>query len=132
MTDLIDLKACMITDGNRQRLGTLLRAARRDGRVAKLILDRLEEKLELSMAAADGDIPNDLVVMNSQFRVRYRDDGQTAQLMLVYPDAANSTGECVCVFSPLGCELLGRQVGESIQFEAAGCTRQLQLTDVLF
>ena len=49
MTDLIDLKACMITDGNRQRLGTLLRGARRDGKVARLILDRLEEKLELAM-----------------------------------------------------------------------------------
>lgn len=101
-------------------------------------LDRLEELLESPEMAANpgaaalaseleranvvepGEMPANVVTMNS--RVTCVDDvgGGTHQLTLVYPRDADVDRHRVSVLAPVGTALLGLSVGQSIDWNVPG------------
>jgi len=92
------------------------------------------ETLETELLRADvldsGQIPADVVTMNS--RVRFEDDGDVREITLVYPqDAAADQGR-VSVLAPIGTALLGLAVGDSIEWKLPAGMRRIRVLGVTY
>ncbi|WP_297836478.1 nucleoside diphosphate kinase regulator [Pseudomonas sp.] len=72
------------------------------------------------------EVPAGLVTMNSRVHCREESSGKDYHLKLVYPQDAGADGT-VSVLAPVGCALLGLQVGQHIAWPAPG-GKTLKLT----
>ncbi|MCR6496781.1 nucleoside diphosphate kinase regulator [Thermomonas sp. S9] len=83
----------------------------------------LREELERAELVEPGDMPNDVITMNSTALVQVIDDQQHVreyELTLVYPRDADGNGEKVSILAPVGSALLGLRVGDSIDWPLPG------------
>lgn len=88
--------------------------------------EALRQELSRATIVEPGQIPNDLVTMNSTARVEDETTGEAHALTLVYPREADGTPGKVSVFAPVGSAMLGLRIGQSIEWQVpAG--RQLRL-----
>ena len=77
-------------------------------------LDGLRTELDRAEVREAGDMPPDVITMNSRARVREHPSGRERELTLVYP---GSSGEgCVSILTPAGSALLGLSVGQKIDW----------------
>lgn len=75
--------------------------------------DALLYELDRALVVPDGRIPNDAVRMGST--VHYRtSEGDTRQVVLVYPAEANISEGRISVLTPVGAALIGLSTGQSI------------------
>jgi regulator of nucleoside diphosphate kinase len=82
-------------------------------------LDFFRRKLRRSQAVPVGDVPNDVITMNSRFALLDDHTGETICYTLVYPeDTAPHQGR-VSVLSPMGTVLYGAKVGEKVCWMAS-------------
>ncbi|WQG59606.1 nucleoside diphosphate kinase regulator [Pseudomonas sp. RTB3] len=83
-------------------------------------LDRAEQ------VVGHEEVPAGVVTMNSRVHCREESSGKDYHLTLVYPQDAGAEGT-VSVLAPVGCALLGLQVGQHIDWPAPG-GKTLKLT----
>lgn len=93
------------------------------------------ERLEAEIARADvrepGEIPADVVTMNSNVSVLDESSGVERTVRVVYPHDAGGGEACVSVLAPVGAALLGLRVGDAIDWPLpGGRTTRLRLTRV--
>ena len=105
--------------------------------VSRLDCDRLDTLLETALAAgidtsglqreldrADivepGQVPSDVITMNSVIRFVDEGSGAEREVTLVYPRDANGSAERVSILAPVGSALLGLRVGASIAWPLPG------------
>jgi len=81
---------------------------------------QLEHELVRAHVVARGEIPADIVTMNS--RVVFEDEGtgEHREVTLVYPGSADIDAGKISVLTPVGTALLGLRVGQSIDWELPG------------
>ncbi len=94
---------------------------------------RLAAELDRATVVAAGEVPLDVVTMNS--RVVFEDEaGARREVLLVYPPAAvDGAADRVSVLSPVGMALFGLAVGEVIDWPMPeGGTRRLRIVAVLY
>ena len=83
----------------------------------------LREELERAELVEPGEMPDDVITMNSTALVKVIDDQEQAheyELTLVYPRDADGSSDKVSILAPVGSALLGLSVGQSIEWEAPG------------
>jgi regulator of nucleoside diphosphate kinase len=83
----------------------------------------LQEELERAEIAEPGQMPADIITMNSTARVRLEEAGQGShehELTLVYPRDADGSAEKVSILAPVGSALLGLRVGDAIDWPMPG------------
>jgi regulator of nucleoside diphosphate kinase len=95
------------------------------------------ELLETEIARADvrepGEVPADVVTMNSEVVCVDELSGSERRLRLVYPEAAGSSAQAVSVLAPVGAALLGLSRGQSIDWPMpGGRTARLTVNAVLY
>ena len=94
--------------------------------------DKLTSALE-SADVVDADLaPEDLVTMNSTVLLAEKSDGKQWTVTLVYPDDIDLVADGISVLDPRGMALLGRRVGELIQWSADGLRRKVRIDDVVY
>ena len=79
----------------------------------------LREELARAELTEPGNMPADVITMNSTAKVQVVDDQQHAheyELTLVYPRDADGSADKVSIFAPVGSALLGLRVGDSIDW----------------
>lgn len=80
--------------------------------------------LEAEIARADiveaGDIPPDVVTMNSTVTFDMAESGKQFQLTLVYPKDLDGSADKVSVFAPVGSSLLGLSIGDELVWPSVG------------
>ncbi|OHB64000.1 MAG: hypothetical protein A2Y77_07410 [Planctomycetes bacterium RBG_13_62_9] len=106
-----------MTEHDSRRLQALLTAARATQPEMEGSLRILERLLETADVVASEDVPDDIVTMNSQVRLRNDDDGREMVLSLVFPeDARGSDFDKVklSILTHTGLSMLGRKVGDTI------------------
>ncbi len=92
--------------------------------------DALRTELDRAEVVEPGDMPGDIVTMNTTARFA-DDDGTDYTLTLVYPDAAGKPGT-VSIMAPVGSALLGLKVGQSIEWRLPGGKQtRLRVLEVL-
>src|SRR5690606_15608470 len=94
------------------------------------VAEQLETELERARITPLRDVPEDVVVMNSELEYEDVTTGQRRRLRLVYPHEADSSKGHVSVLAPLGCALLGLRVQQEIDWHMPGGMRRIRVVSV--
>jgi regulator of nucleoside diphosphate kinase len=125
------LPTIIITHQDRDRLALLVDAHADDSDNG--LVDSLDQEINRARIVEPGDMPPDVVTMNS--RVVFRDDtSQTMQTVtLVYPGQENSLEGRISILTPVGAALLGLSEGQHISYATPdGRQKSLTLLKVLY
>jgi len=113
----------IISQRDAARLEAMLESpALRNTPAAESLLDELTR----AEVVPDGQLPADVVRMESVVECEDEHGGERHLLTLVYPQDADVSAGRVSVLAPVGSALLGLGVGQSIDWAAPG-GRQLRL-----
>lgn len=82
--------------------------------------ESLENELARATILDPQDIPPTVVTMNSTVRVQLGNSAEEKELKLVYPGTFIPGTECVSIFAPVGCALLGLAEGDKMQWARPG------------
>lgn len=121
-----------ITEQDHDRLMQLLQGARQRRQRDLAHVEQLEAELDRAHVVAAGEIPPDVVTMNSQAALRDLDTGGELVLTLVFPHEADVDQQKVSVLAPLGTAVLGYRSGDVIEWQVPGGTRRLRVERVLY
>lgn len=95
------------------------------------VAEQLEAELERARVVPLADVPEDVVVMNSEFEYEELATQRRRRLHLVYPQDADSSAGRVSILAPLGCALLGLRAGQEIDWHMPGGLRRLRVLSVM-
>ena len=94
------------------------------------VTELLEVELERARVVPLSEVPDDVIVMNSELEYEDVATRQQRRLRLVYPHDANSNLGRVSIMAPLGCALLGLRIGQEIDWRMPGGLRRLRVLSV--
>lgn len=117
--------AIILTEKDYQRLNFII------SELSSAEIEDLEIELERAKIVADGDVPGNVVTMNS--KVEYQD--MTSQkvniVQLVYPENSSIEDRRVSILSPLGSALIGLSEGQELNWRFPnGKTHRLKIIKV--
>ena len=93
----------------------------------------LEAEIARARVVADGDVPANVVTMNSTVRFKVASPDSEFSLTLVYPRDADGSSEKVSVLAPVGSALLGLGEGDEIKWPMpAGGVLQVKIIEVTY
>lgn len=93
----------------------------------------LGDELARANVVAPGDMPADVVSMDSVVTCLDENSGESRLLTLVYPQDADADQGKVSVLAPVGSALLGLSVGQHIDWPApGGRTLRLKVTGIQY
>lgn len=94
--------------------------------------ENLQEKLDRAEIVEPKKIPEDVITMNSQIRLRNLDTGEEMTYWLVFPDKTNVSPNALSVLAPMGTALLGYKEGDMIELDVPGGTKKLLVLEVIY
>ena len=94
------------------------------------VAEQLEVELDRARVLPLSEVPDDVIVMNSELEYEDVATRQHRRLRLVYPHEANSNAGRVSIMAPLGCALLGLRIGQEIDWRMPGGLRRLRVLSV--
>jgi regulator of nucleoside diphosphate kinase len=122
----------VVTTEDHQRLETLLTSS-----TVRLIsgsarVDELQSELIRAQIVPCGNVPADVVTMNSTVSLRDLDTNEVETYTLVYPDRADIANCKLSVLAPIGTAVLGYRVGDEFQWRVPERWRRLRVEQVMF
>ena len=122
-----------ISETDRERLGNLIELVRNQGERTNLsYVNKLEDELEFAEVVAPEDIPGDVVTMRSKVRLKDVDTKEESVYKIVFPSEANTEEGEISVLAPMATALLGYKSGATVEFQAPGRVRRLQIVEILY
>jgi regulator of nucleoside diphosphate kinase len=119
----------VLTKFDHSRLRGLLQVMRERGNAEPRNLGALELKLRRAELVSPECVPSDVITMNSIIGLHDQQTGHHFSLRLVFPGSLAREGS-VPVLSPLGIALLGRRVGELLQWAIPTGRQRLSIESV--
>lgn len=96
------------------------------------VLSELERQLEESQAMRSESIPDDVVTMNSTVHLISETSGARLIRTVVYPEDVELVDDGVSVLDVLGSSLIGREMGDSVEWETPGDRGPWRITEIVF
>lgn len=95
--------------------------------------DALRAELDRAAIVEPGEVPPDVVTMNSTVRFSMVDSKEDFSLTLVYPRDADGSAGKLSILAPVGGALLGLAVGNVIEWpRPGGGAMQLTIAEVVY
>ena len=130
--EIMKKRILIISDADRERLEALIDSARMDTRVREDYLAALEGELSRARVVPAGNVPADVVTMNSIVSLRDLDSKEMEELELVYPADADMAHNRISVLAPIGTAILGYRLGDVIEWRVPAGLRRLRVEEVLY
>jgi regulator of nucleoside diphosphate kinase len=121
-----------VTEFDLKRLSGLLDCAQSWGNKDRDYFARLGEELEMAQVISPQEIPDDVVTMHSQARVRDLKTNEEMVFTLVFPAEADYERGRLSVLAPIGMALLGYRAGETVEWMVPSGVRRLKIEQVLY
>lgn len=77
-------------------------------------------------------VPRNVVTMNSTVLLSDVETGDQRVRTLVYPSFSNLAEGKISVLTPLGCALLGREVGDIVEYTSSSGSGRLKVLDIVY
>jgi regulator of nucleoside diphosphate kinase len=122
----------IVTNADRQRLGTVLERARQQGLQRRRLLDDLEHELERAEVVDQAEVPADVITMNSTAILTDLETGEKHEYTLVYPSGAYADEGRISILAPVGTAMIGYRVGDVIDWPVPAGRVRLQVDEVLY
>ena len=121
----------VITEFDRGRLSEIITLAAKTPKHGLGDLQALQGELDRATIVPDGDVPADVITLNSHAELLDLDTGEHMEFTLVLPAEANIDEGRISVFAPLGTAMLGYRVGDKFEWSVPYGLRRLQVTGVV-
>ncbi|HJT82563.1 MAG TPA: GreA/GreB family elongation factor [Chthoniobacterales bacterium] len=92
----------------------------------------LQEKLVQATVLNHGDLPSDLITMNSRAELVDLETNESLDVILVYPVDASIADGRISVFDALGVAILGHRVGDKFQWPVPYGVRRFEVKSIRF
>lgn len=120
----------VITQDDLNKLESLLEGLNAASPSERHALEMLERELDRAEVVEPGDIPRDVITMNSEVKLKDLDSGEELIYRLVFPTQAGG-GNKLSVLAPIGTALIGYRAGDIIEWAVPKGTRRLKVLKVL-
>ncbi len=122
--------AIIISSLDMDRLEALLDSPAVDALPGKAAL---QAELARAEIVEPGQVPPNVVTMNSTVRFATDSQDQEFELTLVYPKDVDDSGSRISVLAPVGSALLGLAVGEEIEWpRPGGGVTRVRIVEIVF
>jgi len=121
-------KNIVITEVDYTRLRALIASSRIFRQRDTEHLDELERELDRA-TISDRSIPEGVVTMNSQVRVRDLNTGRELDYHIVFPKDADVARNRISVLAPIGTALLGYRAGTIVEWRAPSGVRRWRILE---
>jgi regulator of nucleoside diphosphate kinase len=121
-----------ITDYDMRRLRKLLEGAQMWNRKDREYLDHLEEELDQAVIVPAKKVPEDVVTMNSQMRVKDMDSDSEMLIQLVFPSEADYDQGKISILAPIGTALIGYRSGDTVEWKVPAGIRRLRIEEITY
>jgi len=123
-------KNIVITEVDYGRLQRLVESSRKFRQRDAEHLDDLEQELERAVIVKAGQVPADVVTMNSTVRVKDLNSGRETSYQIVFPGEADIAKNRISVLAPIGTGLLGYSAGTTVEWQVPSGRRRLRILEV--
>jgi regulator of nucleoside diphosphate kinase len=120
-----------ITENDMERLEPVLDAALQKNSQQRDNIERLMDDLDRADIVDDMDMPDDVVIMNSEVTVIDLDSKQQMTFALVFPENADLDEKKISILAPVGSAVLGYRVGDIVEWRVPLCKRRLMIDRVI-
>lgn len=124
------LSSVRLTEPDAERLTVLHRFVRSP--IEGQHLRRLEEKIADADVVEPEQIPPDVVTMNSRVRVTDLNTMESCIYTVVFPSGADARRKRISVLGSLGSALLGRRVGDEVEYTSSAGTERCRIEEILY
>ena len=122
-----------ITEFDSRRLRELINVAAEFGdKRTPQYLDELSDELDQADLVRPEEIPNDVITMNSTFRLQDLDNGEEAVYSLVFPADADSLRGKISVLAPIGTAVLGYRVGDTVEWDVPAGLKRFTVKEIVY
>ena len=123
-------KNIVITEADYVRLQRLVESSRVFRQRDAKHLDDLEQELERAAIMKAGEVPSDVVTMNSRVKVKDLNSGRITTYQIVFPREADIARNRISVLAPIGTGLLGYSAGTTIEWQVPSGVRRFRILEV--
>jgi len=123
-------KKLYITGYDMERLELILDAALQKNHNQYDNIRKLMDDLDRADIVDEKDVPDDVVLMNSQVSVMDLDSNEKMTFKLVFPEEANLDRKKVSILAPVGSAVLGYRTGDIVEWEVPSRKRRLKIAKV--
>jgi len=120
----------VITEAYYVRLQRLVESSRVFRQRDAKHLDDLEQELERAAIMKAGEVPSDVVTMNSRVKVKDLNSGRITTYQIVFPREADIARNRISVLAPIGTGLLGYSAGTTIEWQVPSGMRRFRILEV--
>ncbi|MEO8270999.1 MAG: nucleoside diphosphate kinase regulator [Aureliella sp.] len=125
-------KKIIITKSDHERLEDLFLSSFVDAIRDKRYLSDLRRELDIAQVVNPGEVPCDIITMNSTVRLRDLMTKETETFTLVYPNEANIAAGKLSILAPLGTAILGYRVGDLVRWQVPSGVGRWRVEELLF
>jgi regulator of nucleoside diphosphate kinase len=126
----VKAKNIVITEADYVRLQRLVESSRVFRQRDAKHLDDLEQELERAAIMKAGEVPSDVVTMNSRVKVKDLNSGRITTYQIVFPREADIARNRISVLAPIGTGLLGYRAGTTIEWQVPSGMRRFRILEV--
>ncbi len=120
-------KNIVITQPDYDRLRRLIESFKEFRRRDAEHVDALEQELEGATVVNAGEVPQNLVTMNSRVRLKDLNNGRELTYQIVFPGDADVAKNRISVLAPIGTGLLGYSAGTTVEWQVPSGIRRLRI-----
>ncbi len=95
-------------------------------------LKALKEELQNAKVVDSGEVPSDVVTMNTKLMYVDLDDDSKSEVTLVFPADADISSSRMSIFSPIGTALLGYKEGDIIEWDVPAGKARIKIEKILY
>jgi regulator of nucleoside diphosphate kinase len=126
----VKAKNIVTTEPDYVRLQRLVESSRLSRQRDAKHLDDLEQELDRAAVMKAGEVPSDVVTMNSRVKVKDLNTGRVTIYQIVFPAEADIAKNRISVLAPIGTGLLGYSAGTTIEWQVPSGMRRFRILEV--
>ncbi len=115
----------ILAESDARRLRTLLNSPPKG--LDRDSLDWLRQEMEHARIVPDGQVPEDVITLNSTAEIEDLTDGEVDTFTLVDPSEANPAHGKVSLLAPLGMGMIGFRAGDEFEWPLPGGTARYRI-----
>lgn len=121
-----------ITTNDAEKLLELMRESERSDYRGSDYLKKLAGELKKAAIVRPGEIPADVITLNSTARLVDQGTQEEMVYTLVFPEAADPAQGKISILAPIGTAMLGYKTGDSFDWDTPGGKRTLLVKEILY
>jgi regulator of nucleoside diphosphate kinase len=97
-----------------------------------LINDDLKKEIRKAKIVDPKEIPNDIITMNSKFKLKDLDSNEESIYTLVFPEEEDIYNNKISIYAPMGIALIGYRVGDTIEWPVPCGKLRIKVLEILY